>query len=222
MNSDISAYQNDLSIMQTLYIVALLFGFEKVATTIYSLLFETIFSYGVALRSVFVLCGIAIFILGVRLFWSIGNIRRYVQRKISENAQNANVNRVRRRVIIIHFPIALLQAVIFYFVALSYKHFVAMSGPDLVLNNFIYLYLGVLFLNGLWLITLIYPEWSHKPELLWIVNNLTTVGLTVAVMLAGWWLHWPQIAVLTVVVLLFLGNSAVDFLKTAGSYLGER
>ena len=74
MNSDISAYQNDLSIMQTLYIVALLFGFEKVATTIYSLLFETIFSYGVALRSVFVLCGIAIFILGVRLFWSIGNI----------------------------------------------------------------------------------------------------------------------------------------------------
>jgi len=204
----------ELGVIRMVYAFSLTLGFREITESVYSLLFEGRSGLAWPEKLLFSVVAFAVGSIGIRFFWGVGNIRRFVLRRVFD------ANPVPRPTLIYHVFMLLLHALVFIFICHLYKGLwiipVPIDRPEM------YFILGCgcfLLLNSFWLRTLTFGRPGEGPERLWIRSNLffgILLVLTVVVSM--------RCAVSTECTLLFstfciLANSVYDLWKTRDVYV---
>lgn len=209
-----------LTVMQTVYTVAMVLGFKNALEKSY-VLFISPFEQPVGKlpHYALLLALIAIMLLGLRFFWLTRNLYAFVL------TPTDNMKRRMRATTLIHFPITLLHALLFFAICQAFAEPVT-SNPtassavavDLV-TRFIFLFASLLFINSVWLLATFKPA-RDKPEGIWGYSNLTFSVLAAADV---WFILDVLEASLIVLALsaciLFVANSVIDLWRAAESYI---
>lgn len=165
---------------------------------------------------------VALFLLAVRFFW--------VPRSLYSYAVVTKEDEVKKRffrLMAIHFPIAVVHAILFFavcelFAELATDHSAVRNPTHLLhLESELILVYGVLLaLNGVWLVSMTSSN-DPVPGYFWGMNNVGFVALAV-----GLWFALPALmpgishATLTVVILgLYALNGVVDLCFTSQYYI---
>lgn len=201
----------DLSLMQTAYTILLVLGYRQLGDSLFDLfrsdkdpyLAWSLFAYDVALT-----------LFGLRFFWSVGNIRRFVIRT-TENKGAVP----RRTVTVFLFPALFFHAMLFYFNCRMHSEFI--RGPADPKNCWQLISINAAFLtfNASWLAWMIWSQLSWKPESLWIKNNLACAMFLVATSGSSvfWNIEpWQMLAVASGVLVM---NALIDGWFTAHVYV---
>lgn len=218
--------------IETLYVVLIAFGLERLAEGAYSAWSAMALVPGWSSTASFLLL-LSVALWGARLFWSATNIQRYVDRQSGTSSQAKS-----NLAISLHFPVLIGQSGIFFLVCESYKVVVSSvlanpcgngivtrcsDGPPDEIGSFALLVVASLVYNSIWLVSLMWAsKWRGAPELFWIVNNLVIALLLalIATFLPSFYVvnAW-QIAL--IYGLLLALNSILDFLKSSKVYLNS-
>lgn len=229
--------KENLSILRTIYAISLVFGYEKIA----NFLLETKFDWSIVYIMVF-LCAVAMVLFSVRIFWAVGNIRRYAHEKIKiehkkllKDPGEGNFiaidlidDNTSRKVMMIHVPILLFHSFLFFILSDFYIKIM----KDGVLQNVAYVHFGLwfcslLFLNGIWLHFLNIKGEEPAHQKLWMWNNFFCAGagfifllLVGSPIIENWptFLGYPQFWVWAFLAVI-LGNSVIDYLLCSKVYL---
>lgn len=206
------AFRFSTQLLQTLYAIMVVLGFEELGNGIYLCLFEKDDASG--LHVPIFLSVLAVTSFGVRFFWGVNNIERTI-RSCTEQRKGAHV-----AIMIASVSALLLQALLIYLMAKQTHRFVDGMTLLSLAQPFARTGSALLLLNGVWLALLhFYSARTLPKEWFWAKNNicfalvlglLQVVGAT---SLNDWWL-------LVVANLLFLLNAAIDIYRTANYYFG--
>ncbi len=211
-----------MSLMQTVYTVAMVLGLERVVEASYELLIAP--GGGLAGAVEFLRLGIvlvAILLLSIRFFWVHRNLNSYIVHFYDRLGE-----KVFTRMTTLHFPIALVHALLFFFICQVFAGLAAADraeDPTAVAGyalRFVLLYAMLLMLNSVWLLS-ISPSrrTAEGPGRLWGLNNLGfSVSALVLVALARS-LGWPTWVLIWVGSALFIANSLLDLWKAAKYYI---
>lgn len=214
--------RSGMTLMQTVYTVAMVFGLERVIDASYDFLI----SPELARRSMLLeleLCLIlvAIVLLSIRFFWVPRNLNSYILHGYPTLGE-----KVFSRLTTIHFPIALAHAVLFYFLCRAFVEMVragpTVNSPEMAYHasRFVLLYTSLLLLNSVWLfwITPLKPK-ARRPGGIWATNNIAC--FTLAVVCFGLWrgLEGPVWALIVPACSFFIVNSIVDLALAAKYYI---
>ena len=212
---DTRDFKTDIGLMQTVYGIFLVLGFRLLADSFY------VFMIGGALdkpKTDIVVpvsaLGLVLTFLGLRFFWAVGNLRRYILRRGDDPAV-----KVRRVVTTVHFPLLIIHAFLFYCLCRLHGE---LSDPKLFDDKsrlFVYWYAGFLLFNSAWLFTLIRSQKDNEPEKTWIFNNASSATAALAIFFVLEWFNSPLTTSLPLVSLVFLYNSFVDLWRTAETYI---
>jgi hypothetical protein len=219
---DYGDIRSGMSLMQMVYTVAMVFGLEKVVEASYRVLISPeLIRRSVALEIALCLILVSIVLLSIRFFWVPRNLNSYIV-----NWFGTLEEKVFSRVTVIHFPIALLHAVLIYYVCQAYVDMVA-AGPVVEspamayhASRFVLLYAGLLLLNSAWLFW-ITPRKARgrSPGGIWAYNNIAFfLG---AIVVFGVWrsLELPNLVLIVSACGLFIANSVLDLSLAAKYYI---
>lgn len=149
--------ESDLSLMQTVYGVAFVFGFQKLAESIYTLL-HAWFSPQPG-NSLFITAELILLLtlslLGVRFFWAVGNIRRFLL-----EAEHPPGSHVRLLVMSVNVPILMIHAYLFYLLCRVNQDMTSLELMSQKARLFVVLYSALLLLNAIWVKFLVW----HRPK----------------------------------------------------------
>lgn len=218
-NEDI---RSGMSLMQTVYTVAMVFGLEKVVEASYGLLISPeLARRSIALEIDLILILVAIVLLSIRFFWVPRNINSYVVHRFERLRE-----KVFTRVTTIHFPIALGHAVLFYYLCQAFVDMVdagpVVESPAMAYHatRFVLLYAGLLLANSVWLFWITPREARAKsPGGIWAYNNIGF--FTGAIVLFGFWsgLELSNSFLIMGACILFIANSVLDLALAAKYYI---
>ena len=209
-----------IALMQTVYTIALVLGLETMVDASYALFFSP--ASELSARSGYLgLILITIILLAMRFFWVPRNLNSYIVGWYPVLGE-----RVFRWLTMFHFPIALLHALLFYYVC---QAFVDMTHAGVALESdtmadyalrFAFFYALLLLLNALWL-RRITPRDSNAPTpppgRIWSGNNFRFAGVAFALMAAFELLGFSNGTFIVAVCAAFIANSLID-LWTASKY----
>lgn len=210
-----------MTLMQTVYTIALVLGLETVVAASYSLLFSE--DADLTLSTLGYLGGIlaAILLLAIRFFWVPRNLNSYTASYYEEFG-----DRVFTRVTTVHFPIALAHALVFYYICAVFVDMTQnISGINSLemtrwVTRFVLLYGSLLVLNAVWLWR-ITPRTagSLRPGVIWAVNNFSFAVLlfTELSIFRALGIHNSIAAV--VLILTIVCNSLLDLGKVSKFYI---
>lgn len=210
--------ESDLSLMQTVYGVAFVFGFQKLAESIYTLL-HAWFSPQPG-NSLFITAELILLLtlslLGVRFFWAVGNIRRFLL-----EAEHPPGSHVRLLVMSVNVPILMIHAYLFYLLCRVNQDMTSLELMSQKARLFVVLYSALLLLNAIWVKFLVWhrPKKKDKktPEKIWSRNNLICGVGALAAMLFGF--RKAALLALMFAALFYIINSVVDLYTTSETYL---
>lgn len=223
-----------LSGVQAIFAVIMALGFKTMVENAYAY-FQPYFGFAtsISVRAPFFnfFPMLAVVFLGLRYFWCVINVRRYIEQAdiaLSRETNHATIIRHRhhfeRKVVLLHIPMLILHAVLFCFAASLVSNMI-FDASEHATVPFIVFYACFQYVNAAWLWLLVKefepPNHDAEPprERFWIKNNVivSTVGLGFA------WLVWYGIMSsgdgLVFASLLFILSSVIDFAETAYHYL---
>jgi hypothetical protein len=205
--------QQQLSVMATIYGVAMVLGYEQIAESFYSAIIKgeaivaTPLGYCLTL-----LASLCVALLGFRFFWAVGNIRRYLLEARIEVGQK------RRAVVIYHAPILLFHAFLFYCLC----RLTTDTGLHCELaerqREFLLVYELLLLTNSLWLTILLRRRRRKIPEIIWRNNNLAFSSLVLVLLISQAIFSYNILFVFIPALAAFFLNSLCDLRKTSHTY----
>lgn len=211
--------RSGMSLMQTVYTVAMVLGLEKLVEASYGLLFSPSPAGPELLQKLALsLVLVAIVLLAIRFFWVPRNLNSYIL-----NFFDALGERVFVRMTTIHFPIALGHALLFYFVCQVFVDMATaftLEGPagiSAYAPRFVLLYTALLLLNAFWLFA-ITPRGAW-PGNIWAYNNFIHAGLALAALGAMESLAAPRPLLVVLASAIFISNSVVDLWRASKFYI---
>jgi hypothetical protein len=209
-----------LTVMQTVYTVAMVLGFKNALEKSYSVFISPFEAPpGKLPHLVLLLALIAVMLLGLRFFWVVRNLYEFVLTPTS------NIRRRLRATAILHFPITLVHALLFFAICQAYAEIVTTNATvtsalavDLV-ARFVFLFAGLLFLNGAWLLATFRPDWS-QPEGIWGYSNVLFAALgALNVWVVLDLIRASPTALAISACALFIVNSVIDLWFAGDSYI---
>jgi hypothetical protein len=210
-----------MNVAQTIYAVVMTFGLKIAFEALYPVIFAP-HSPKVGTLSPLLISFVffALMLLAMRFFWVIRNLYAYVLESINPNPEPTNEEKVFRRLMLYHFPIALIHAVLFFFICEAFVEITASAQPaHNPVIHFVGLYVALLLLNGLWLLKVTPKENPGPAKTVWATNNLIFGVLGFGVLLAfGIWSFSVNILLIAACVL-FIINSVRDLRKAAAYYI---
>ncbi len=216
---DYEDIRSGMSLMQTVYTVAMVFGLEKVLEASYVLFTAPAAGGGATgLRMHLTLVLFSILLLSIRFFWVPRNLNSFIITFYDRMA-----DAVFTRTTTLHFPIALAHAVLFYYVCQVFVNMTASSSVDSVqmttdISRFVLLSAALLLLNSLWLLT-ITPRASGAPGRIWARNNIAHVVALLVAFAACRTLALSNSALLVAASLIYISNSVIDLGKASKYYI---
>lgn len=166
----------DLGVMHVVYGLAFAFGFQELASVFERLISEWGQSLDIPTALATLALNCAISFVGLRLFWAIGNLRRFVSRQGKTLS-----SRIQTEMVLVHFPIIILQSFAFYLLCAQVNHSFGLQSGTAVYHRIGYLAATLLFANSMWLLILQRGVPQHMPERLWFGNNLVVGFLILAI-----------------------------------------
>lgn len=161
-----------------------------------------------------VFTAISIGALGVRFFWAIGNIRRFVLHRII-NLDPPN----RRAIVMLHFSFLFLHATAFFLMCEVFQDLGQHTLGREAIDRLILTLILLLAMNAIWLLFLIKGRTDHGPERAWLLNNsFFTVVFAIILFKIGSLAKTPE-AMLTIVAACSMANSLLDFLVASDGYV---
>lgn len=219
---DYDDIRSGMALMQTVYTVAMVLGLERVIEASYDLFISAeAGSRDWIVEAELALILSTILLLSIRFFWVPRNLNSYIVQWFPETGE-----KVFSRMTMIHFPIALVHAVLFYYICHSFVDMVV-AGPEVVPNDlssqvgrFSLLYAALLVLNSAWLHWITPPEYrAQSPGGIWASNNLW-FSAAALVGFALWRIvDFPTTGFVLGVCALFLANSFIDLAVAAKYYI---
>ncbi len=208
-----------LSLVQTIYGIAMVLGLQGAIETAYELLAAPDPPPSAMPRAVIVFAVVTIMLLGLRFFWVPRNLYAYLL--VSEQPLEKRL----RRMTLLHFPLVLIHALLFYCLCQAYVD-IASSTASLdsglareLATRFALFYTGLLVVNGAWLLLGFGPRDSSTAEWIWGWNNLVFATLAVAAWVAFEVLGIPAAAFIALICTIFVANSVVDLWRASAHYI---
>lgn len=208
----------DFFLLHTIYGISLVVGFEKLGESTYSLALSYFGTTPVlpAPRPLLLLLAAAVAFVGMRFFWAVDNIVRFIEDCERKNSVPHN------QLIAIHYPILFLHAFVFFFICslhldLSKPREGGFAHPYF----FVYMSAALLIGNAIWLRFLARGRNCEGRELRWGANNLSCgVAMVCA---AGLLQHCgaKTTVVLWMAFIVLLGNSLIDIFTTSRAYVQD-
>jgi len=211
---DTRDFKADISLMQTVYAIFLVLGFRLLADSFSVFMIGGLDKPKTDIVVPVSALWLALIFLGLRFFWAVGNLRRFILRRGDDSTV-----KVRRVVTTVHFPLLIIHAFLFYCLCRLHGE---LSDPKLFdarSRLFVYWYSGFLLLNSAWLFTLIWSQKDNEPERKWMVNNAKSAIAALATFFILEWFNAPLTTSLPLVSLVFLYNSFVDLWRTSETYI---
>jgi len=207
-----------MRVAQTVYAVAMTIGLKNVLEAFYPIFFSpTSPRSGTLSLCVIALAFVAVMLLAIRFFWASRNLYAYLLRSHTKPRKV-----VFRRFMMVHFPIALGHAVLFFFVCDAFIEMAKnaqpghSSGTDLAVQ-FVAIYAALLVLNALWLFC-ITQSGDDGPGRTWAWSNLLHSGLAIIVLIGFGVFDLSIVALIVAACTIFLVNSVVDLWTSAEHY----
>ena len=201
-----------LDLFHAMYVVGLAFALQEVSIALYSEIRDSIyFNNSVINALIYGLFSAAIFLLIVRFFWSVGNIRRAVE----DNANGATMASD-RWVVLLHLPALLIQGMLILFVSRGFADLTA--GFNNALNPASWFVVATAW-NTLWLKLLLKGRRKHAPEIIWIWNNSIFVIVGGALMALTYYHYISDHIFLIIFSLSSIISSVIDLMNTAEHYI---
>lgn len=208
-----------LSLVQTIYGIAMVLGLKIAIETSYSLFLSPTESPPSSFPHYIVLFALAtIMLLGLRFFWVPRNLYAYLL--VSDLPLSSRL----RRMTVIHFPITLVHALLFYCVCHAYADIAVSNAAlnsslaDALASRFVLFYAGLLLFNGAWLLS-VAPSGKSQAESIWGRNNLVAAGLIAVIFAAFKLFAIPTVAFIALAGAVFVLNSAIDLWKASEYYV---
>jgi hypothetical protein len=152
--------------------------------------------------------------LGTRFFWAVGNIRRFVLQRVGQLDPPS-----RKWLVIAHFPLLFLHAVLFYILCRIYQDICIYGLKPHYSSSFVEAYGGLLALNVVWLLLLRHKRQDTGLEKLWMVNNAVSAMAAFAWLAAFKHCNISPEVQLFVASALFAMNSAIDLFGASHAYI---
>lgn len=206
--------KSDLSLMQTIYGIVMTLAFRQLVESFYVYM-----STDIDKRVSFWILtafGVNLVLLGCRFFWSIGNIRRFVERTSEKLPKDRS-----RWVTVGYFPTLLTHGFMYYCLCKIHGDMLDPKLVDTRIDVFVRTYIGFLGANIAILRLLTRGNDSMIPESFWIKNNAFAVSVA---SIAYIWFRsdWiPATWMIIAVSFTFLLNSLIDLWSTAGDYIAD-
>jgi hypothetical protein len=209
-----------LTVMQTVYAVAMVLGFKNALEKSYGLFLSPLQGPpGRLPHWVLLIALVAIMLLGLRFFWVTRNLYAFVIHSPSP------LERRVRWMTLVHFPITLIHALLFYCVCQAYADIVSSGATEAsaaavdLTGRFVFLFASLLLLNGLWLLITFRPS-TCDAEGKWGWSNVVFAALAFLDALLVLEVFNKPPAVLAVsACALFLINSVIDLVAAADAYI---
>jgi|GEM_PF-3010155 len=170
-------------------------------------------------RGVVFLIVVTIMLLGLRFFWVPRNLYAYLL--VSKHPLEKRL----RRMTLLHFPIVLIHALLFYCVCQAFVDVASSTAPlhsslarDLA-TRFVLFYAGLLLVNGAWLLLGFGNPSRATAEWIWGWNNVAATLLAVVAWIFFEVLDMPVVAFLSIAAMIFAANSLIDLWKASAHYI---
>jgi hypothetical protein len=206
----------ELAVIRTLYAISFIVGFQKIGEAVYFLFFQehTHLSFSGALFGLVGLITLVLVLLGFRFFWAVGNIRRFVFRKIS------TLQPPKRKTLMLHIAFLFVVPLLFYFLCRIFQDLVTSLSLAQFNKRFLLVYGILLLANSGWL-ALLTHKLSRNPERFWMINNFSFGTLAFCCTVVARFGHYELIIAYASCILL-LANSLIDLLLSSEVYfLGD-
>ena len=197
-----------LDLFQAMYVVGLAFALQEISSALYKTMRKDPFG---AFDEMLVF--LAILLLIVRFFWSVGNIRRAI-----EKGQEGGSEKRDWHITLFHLPALLIQGTLILFISLSYSDF---QEDHAAIGCVALLLIIATFWNLLWLYTLRSKRKKWYPEKIWILNNLVFVIFGLVYLLFATEAHTLSTSFLVIFFGISIISSGFDLSKTASHYVEE-
>lgn len=222
-----------LTVIQTVYAVIMAFGFSYLVEGGYLFMepylgltnTETI-NYSAA----FLIPILTTSLLGLRFFWAVVNIRRYIERVNFRLAQIPDAQLTlkykrskERNIVLLHVPILIGHGFIFYFICRLTKDLPLAEPANSAIIAFIIAYSGFQYFNALWILWLAgwKPTNDAQPtrEKFWVLNNFIISTVGIALLFIGLLFSVDIVSLLVAACGAFIVGSIADLTQTAYHYL---
>jgi hypothetical protein len=206
----------ELTVIRTLYAISFIVGFQKIGEAAYFLFFQehTHLAFTAALFGLVGLITLVLVLLGFRFFWAVGNIRRFVFRRIS------NLEPPKRKTLMLHIALLFVVPLLFYFLCRIFQDLVTSLSLAQFNKRFLLVYGVLLLANSGWLALLTYRLPKH-PERFWMINNFIFGVLAFCGVVAAKFSHY-ELTIAYAGCALLLANSLIDLLLSSEVYfLGD-
>ena len=173
--------ETGLSLVQTIYGIAMVLGLQGAIETAYGVLVAPDPPPSAMPRVVDAFTVVMIMFLGLRFFWVPRNLYAYLL------LSGHSLEKRLRRMTVLHFPIVLIHALLFYCVCQAYVDIASSTAPldsglaRELATRFALFYAGLLAVNGAWLLLGFGHRDASTAEGIWGRNNLVSAALMVAV-----------------------------------------
>lgn len=208
-----------LSLVQTIYGIAMVLGLQGAIETAYGLLVAPDPPPSAMPRVLTLFAVVTIMLLGLRFFWVPRNLYAYLL--VSEQPLEKRL----RRMTLLHFPLVLIHALLFYCLCQAYAD-IASSTASLesglareLATRFVLFYTGLLAINGAWLLLGFGRRDSSTAEWIWGWNNLVFAALALTAWIAFEVLPIPTTTVIALTGALFAANGVIDLWRASAHYI---
>ena len=224
---------SNLDLLRLIYVISYTLGYLRIAE---------IFPYDISSWSkqdvIVRFTAVVLFLLSVRFYWAVGNLRRYLMQKLNK-ANGTDKDTLKddlkgpfRLMMFMHVPALMAHSFIFfvlcrYLVDIS-KYFEEPTTGEPPFIIFLLLYCGLLVTNALWLKILTINSTAPYLERYWIRNNVISAFVGAVWVGVAWGILGVHYEIMNgelfffVGLIIFLVNSGADFFNTYEAYTSER
>jgi hypothetical protein len=212
-----SDIRTGMNVAQTVYAVVMTLGLKISFEALYPVIFRPQSSGPGALSPYLVgFAFLTIMLLAMRFFWVLRNLYAYALHSLKTKSEKD----VFRPLMLYHFPIALLHAVLFFFICEAFVEMTlrAQSANSPVVH-FVAIYAALLLLNALWLFAITPSDRPGPARTVWARSNLAHAALAFAVLAAFGLCDFSVVALLIAACAIFTFNSVIDLHQAAEYYI---
>jgi hypothetical protein len=206
-----------MNVAQTVYAVVMTFGLKIAFEALYPVVFASHSSKPETLSPYIVgFAFLTILLLAMRFFWVSRNLYAYALRSLKTKSEKE----VFRPLMLYHFPITLVHAVLFFFICEAFVEMTVSAQPEhSPAIHFVVIYAALLLLNALWLFAITPADKPWPGRKVWARSNLIHAVVVFVVLIAfGVW-AFPVVALLIGACVLFTLNSVIDLHQAAEYYI---
>jgi hypothetical protein len=218
-----------LGVVQAIFAILMSFGFKTMVESIYQFARPELGIAGQPRTAdpqiAFFFPNVAMVFLGLRFFWAVVNIRRYVERADADLLAGRASSRqpYEQRVVLLHIPMLILHGALFCFGAQFASDMLVNTESRLATWLFVAYYAAFQYLNSLWLWVLVrqveVAPGSERRESFWIRNNVVASTAGIAVVTISSTLKLNHEVALAISCAIFVASSVLDLSRTAYHYL---